>query len=157
NLTFTSTGNSLGRGNDLDNVLKGGVGNDRLEGLGGNDYLFGAGGRDQLFGGDGRDTLNGGAGRDVLFGGPAAHVFVLANTDAVDLIRDFSFAENDKVRITIPQVVDVQGRVDSHLVHGVSSGGDLLIEVDQDFNAANGFQAVTIGSLAGAGDLSLGQ
>ncbi|MGQ3280015.1 MAG: hypothetical protein ACT6WE_26215, partial [Shinella sp.] len=50
-------------------VLKGGIGMDRLLGLAGNDALYGYAGNDTLEGGDGNDVLNGGAGVDRLLGG----------------------------------------------------------------------------------------
>jgi len=69
NLTFTGTGNFVGTGNDLDNVITGGTGADMLDGAGGNDTLHGAAGNDILIGGLGNDVLDGGAGDDVLIGG----------------------------------------------------------------------------------------
>jgi Ca2+-binding RTX toxin-like protein len=50
-------------------VLKGGIGMDRIVGLGGNDTLYGYAGNDLLEGGDGNDVLVGGAGADRLIGG----------------------------------------------------------------------------------------
>ena len=47
NLTYTGSGNFAGTGNALDNVIKGGGGNDTLNG------------------GTGSDTMKGGAGNDV--------------------------------------------------------------------------------------------
>jgi serralysin len=57
NLTFIGTGNFNGTGNNLDNVMIGGAGNDTMNGLGGNDTLIG---------GAGNDTLAGGAGNDIF-------------------------------------------------------------------------------------------
>ncbi|WP_207282565.1 calcium-binding protein [Pseudomonas sp. FW300-N2F2] len=48
-LTFTGTGNFIGRGNASDNVIIGGAGNDTL---------FGGAGADQLIGGAGTDTVS---------------------------------------------------------------------------------------------------
>ncbi|WP_123346278.1 calcium-binding protein [Pseudomonas brassicacearum] len=48
-LTFTGTGNFVGRGNASDNVIIGGAGNDTL---------FGGAGADQLIGGAGTDTVS---------------------------------------------------------------------------------------------------
>lgn len=48
-LTFTGTGNFVGRGNASDNVIIGGAGNDTL---------FGGAGADQLIGGEGTDTVS---------------------------------------------------------------------------------------------------
>jgi Ca2+-binding RTX toxin-like protein len=65
-------------GNDLSNILSGGLGNDFLSGNAGNDFLFGDAGddlldggadNDQMFGGDGLDDLFGNAGNDRLSGG----------------------------------------------------------------------------------------
>ena len=58
-----------GAGNDLDNSITGGAGNDTLNGLAGNDTLIGNGGDDSLEGGDGFDSLAGGDGNDTLDGG----------------------------------------------------------------------------------------
>jgi hypothetical protein len=55
-----------GRGND---VLAGGDGDDRISGGSGNDELFGDAGRDRLFGDAGDDELSGGDGADLLNGG----------------------------------------------------------------------------------------
>lgn len=50
-------------------VLKGGIGMDRIVGLAGNDTLHGDAGNDILEGGDGNDMLVGGRGADRLIGG----------------------------------------------------------------------------------------
>jgi len=75
NLTFIGIGAFTGVGNELANVITGGVGADNLDG--------GAGG----------DTLIGGAGADTLTGGAGSDTFVLAKGDANgDLITDFTQA-----------------------------------------------------------------
>jgi Ca2+-binding RTX toxin-like protein len=56
NLTFNGTGSFTGIGNDADNVITGGTGNDHLEGGGGADTLIGFTGADTLIGGTGDDT-----------------------------------------------------------------------------------------------------
>ena len=55
NLTGSSFADKL-YGNDTDNLIAGGLGNDRLDGLAGNDVLIGGLGDDQLNGGLGIDT-----------------------------------------------------------------------------------------------------
>ncbi len=52
-----------------DDSLQGGVGNDRLLGGDGSDVLIGDEGNDYLDGGDGPDILNGGSGTNTLIGG----------------------------------------------------------------------------------------
>ncbi len=54
---------------DIDTMLDGGAGNDRLESRAGNDLLRGGPGNDHLIGGPGNDILEGGDGRDKLVGG----------------------------------------------------------------------------------------
>ena len=56
-------------GLDGNDQIFGEAGEDRLEGGAGNDNLFGGSGLDALFGGDGSDKLYGGAGADTLSGG----------------------------------------------------------------------------------------
>jgi Ca2+-binding RTX toxin-like protein len=56
NLTYTGTGSFTGIGNDLDNVMTGGAGDDTLDGGAGNDTLVGGAGADILTGGTGDDT-----------------------------------------------------------------------------------------------------
>ena len=56
NLTLNGVANIYGIGNDLDNVLTGNSGGNKLFGLGGNDVLDGGAGNDRLFGGLGDDT-----------------------------------------------------------------------------------------------------
>ena len=79
NLEYTGTDNFFGNGNNLDNILVGAGGNDKLSGAEGNDQLFGGAGRDTLDGGVGNDTLNGGAGADVMYGGRGNDVYIVDN------------------------------------------------------------------------------
>lgn len=85
-------------GNNGDNAMRAGAGDDRLEGGRGDDMLLGHTGDDTLFGGDdvdllmghaGQDTLAGEAGDDRLFGGADADVFVFAANGGEDRIEDF--------------------------------------------------------------------
>ncbi|MDX2307756.1 MAG: histone H1-like repetitive region-containing protein [Hyphomicrobium sp.] len=50
-------------------VIRGGVGDDKLFGMAGNDKVMGGAGNDQIWGNSGNDTINGGAGHDVISGG----------------------------------------------------------------------------------------
>lgn len=56
-------------GDQRNNLLTGGWGDDALTGNGGDDYLFGGFGKDSLSGNSGDDLLVGGAGDDTLYGG----------------------------------------------------------------------------------------
>lgn len=57
------------RGQDGDDSIVGGSGNDNLSGNNGHDTLRGGAGNDSLFGDSGNDILRGADGEDVLFGG----------------------------------------------------------------------------------------
>jgi parallel beta-helix repeat protein len=95
NLTYVGTGDFRGRGNDLANVIRSGVGND---------HLFGGGDRDILFGGVGSDVLDGGSGADMLTGGTGNDIFVFRKGEANgDLITDFvgnGAATGDSIQLT---------------------------------------------------------
>lgn len=69
NLILAGVGNQDGTGNALNNTLTGTDDSNSLDGLDGNDRLVGGGGSDDLYGGAGLDTLLGGDGDDLLFGG----------------------------------------------------------------------------------------
>jgi Ca2+-binding RTX toxin-like protein len=71
NLTLTGTANSVGFGNDIENVLTGNAGNNQFQGAGGNDTINGGAGNDTIFGQGGDDVLNGGTGNDYMEGGDA--------------------------------------------------------------------------------------
>ncbi|MBU8874085.1 DUF4347 domain-containing protein [Reyranella sp. MMS21-HV4-11] len=110
-----ATGLVLG-GNDFDNRIYGGAGNDtitgdhgsdRLYGADGNDTLMGGGGIDRLFGnggddtlngGNGNDRLNGGTGMDQLTGGAGNDTFIfnapLDGVTNVDTILDYVVADD---------------------------------------------------------------
>ncbi|MEL6816918.1 MAG: hypothetical protein AAFP03_19260, partial [Cyanobacteria bacterium J06598_3] len=92
------------QGDEKLNVYLGSVhehdGNDILKGGDGNDQLFGETGNDILHGGNGNDTLQGGAGADTLYGAAGADTFVFQQRwQAVDIIKDFSAAEGDRIEI----------------------------------------------------------
>jgi Ca2+-binding RTX toxin-like protein len=95
---------TAGGGND---IAYGGSGSDDLSGGTGNDFLYGEGGADVLLGGNnsdwldggegddrlkgdsGGDTLIGGAGDDILYGGDAGDTFIFADDFGFDQLRDF--------------------------------------------------------------------
>ena len=81
NLILTGTLDRNGNGNALDNLLTGNSGNNILKGL------------------DGNDTLNGGAGSDSLYGGLDADAFLFELGSGIDIVKDFSAAQNDMFNI----------------------------------------------------------
>ncbi|ARQ08848.1 serralysin-like metalloprotease domain-containing protein [Rhizobium etli] len=83
NLTYIgiNTVAFVGTGNDLDNMITGGVAADTLSG------------------GVGNDTLNGGAGADTLIGGIGDDTYIVDN--AFDVVTEASGAGTDTVRTTL--------------------------------------------------------
>ena len=119
NLVLTGSSNINGIGNALDNRIEGnsghnfligGDGNDQLLGYGDYDILVGAAGNDSLEGGVGNDFLNEGSGSDILVGGAGnntltgnagADKFVFNfSSEGIDIIKDFSNLQNDKIQIS---------------------------------------------------------
>ena len=91
-LTYTGSGNFIGGGNALVNVIYGGGGADELHGGDGDDILAGNGGSDFLDGGEGSDLLGGALGNDILNGGNGADRFVFDTAlgpNNVDTISNF--------------------------------------------------------------------
>jgi VCBS repeat-containing protein len=103
NLTYTGSGNFIGSGNALNNVIRGGVGADTLIGNGGNDTLIGgAGAANTLIGGTGDDTYvisnagdsyieNAGEGVDLVLTGVAA-LTLRANVENLTYTGSTNFA-----------------------------------------------------------------
>ncbi|HEV7268762.1 MAG TPA: 5'-nucleotidase C-terminal domain-containing protein [Falsiroseomonas sp.] len=86
-------------GNELDNILDGGLGWDVLEGGAGDDRLIGGIGSDMLIGGEGADTLIGGRQADTMSGGEGDDIFLFTwEADGLvatpDLITDFVRGED---------------------------------------------------------------
>ncbi|MEL7406314.1 MAG: cellulase family glycosylhydrolase [Cyanobacteria bacterium J06558_2] len=74
--------------------LDGGEGDDSLRGGSDDDTLSGAAGHDYLRGGNDADVLDGGLGHDTLIGGKGSDLFVLAQNNGVDQIKDFQLGQD---------------------------------------------------------------
>ena len=81
-------------------ILDGQGGRDRLAGKNGNDHLWGGNGRDTLFGDNGDDYLYGDSGNDVLNGGAGSDWFTIAPDAGTDTIADFTDGE-DRLRLDV--------------------------------------------------------
>ncbi|HIF26202.1 MAG TPA: hypothetical protein EYG18_01795 [Micavibrio sp.] len=124
-------------GDNSDNVLNGGAGNDHIEGKGGADTLIGGSGADNLEGDGGNDILYGGDGLDTLWGEAGDDVFVFENATAfnnIDVVKDFDIStENDALDIS--DILD-----NTSYVHGTdpitdwveitTSGSNSIVKVD---------------------------
>jgi Ca2+-binding RTX toxin-like protein len=99
---FLGDGNDGAAGNGGSDNIRGGNGNDFIMGDGGNDDLRGDAGDDKLFGGDGNDRLIGGDGNDWLEGGAGADEFRFTQQDLgdSDRITDFNHADGDRINLS---------------------------------------------------------
>lgn len=89
-------------GNEGNDTLYGGEGHDQLSGDGGNDVLYGNEGADSLRGGDGDDVLDGGIGNDYLDGGAGNDIYVFGKDFGRDSIHNYDYSTNriDTIRFT---------------------------------------------------------
>ena len=102
-LTYVGASFFVGLGNELDNTLTGGAGNDALTGYGGADSLVGGAGNDTLRGNEGNDTLDGGLGADKMIGGLNDDLYIV--DDAGDVIVEEFSQGNDRVQTTLTTYV----------------------------------------------------
>lgn len=133
---YGQQGRDLARGGSGNDSVIGGGGNDRLFGNTGRDLLNGNNGNDVLNGGGGRDRLIGGNGNDIAIGGNGADVFIFNDGHDRLTIRDFSFTDDDTLRLdddlwsgnlSAAQVVNTYGSVvDDDLVLDFG-GGDIVV------------------------------
>lgn len=145
--TITGVENAIGTGqadritgNNADNVLHGGAGNDALGGGARNDTLFGDAGDDTLTGGTGDDVLNGGDGFDVAG--------YLSATSGVTVFLTTSAAQ-DTGGAGIDQLFNIEGLIGSafddrltgnrfdNLLSG-EAGNDVLVGRDGNDTLAGG-------------------
>jgi Ca2+-binding RTX toxin-like protein len=132
------------------------AGNDLLVGSSRADELVGGAGRDILGGGSGADRLDGGLGSDLLTGGSGGDLFVIGHDDAVDTILDFSRRQGDAIRIEIPEAIaGPDGEVEGSLLRLRQGLLSTRLELDADYDAGNGFQALTLALIIGGQRLSL--
>ena len=103
-----NTGNNAIIGNASANTLRGKAGNDTLTGHSGSDTLYGDTGADRLEGGASNDRLIGGQDSDWLIGDLGADRFIFrgitesrAATGQRDYIDDFSYAQGDRIDLTL--------------------------------------------------------
>jgi len=124
-LKYVGTDYFYGFGNDLNNDITGGPGDDELHGGDGHDNLMGGLGDDRLFGDAGHDTLSGGAGADHMEGGDGNDVYIV--DDSGDEVVELAGEGLDQVyasidAFTLPDDVENLTFTGHAAVHGVGNG-----------------------------------
>ena len=133
----------LGVGNvdwEVDDVLNGGAGDDLI--VGDAPYLF-----DNAVGGD--DTITGGAGADTLWGDGTlldmatggADVFVFADEDGQDTLKDFRQADGDQIQLSSSQF---------HWSDLDTNSDDVLDDADTHVDTSSGSTLIDLGGASGA-------
>jgi Ca2+-binding RTX toxin-like protein len=143
NLTGSAFGDTL-QGDNGNNVIRGGVGNDYINGDdsdGGTLVVNGlriykTGGNDVLDGGYGSDVLEGGAGIDSLTGGPDRDTFVFKAAGNIwnpqtDYITDFSFRDGDQIDLRYVPGLDSYSQLQ---ISTVSLWGQSYTQIIYDAN-----------------------
>jgi Ca2+-binding RTX toxin-like protein len=126
NLFFTGTAAFTGTGNELDNLIAGGRGNDRLSG------------------GAGNDTLAGGAGNDALTGGEGADVFRL-DLGSNDTVADYAAGDTVSLDVTGLELHG-GGIVQWASTGGFSADADLVVFSNNATALTTNAAAAAIGS-----------
>ncbi|RRD69228.1 MULTISPECIES: VCBS domain-containing protein [unclassified Desulfovibrio] len=125
---WDTKGGKLMFGDNADNTLNGGAGNDVLYGGEGDDILYGGDGNDRLYGGAGDDTLHGGDGNDFLDGGAGVNaLYGGAGNDLLVYSKDNSMmdgGDGTDVLLTSVNNSDMDA-----ILKGLNSGNTANIEV----------------------------
>lgn len=142
--------NDVLSGNQGNDTISGGQNEDALYGGRGDDLLFGDLGDDLLYGDLDNDVLTGGAGNDTLTGGAGGDIFILSNSEGLDLMTDF---QDGVDFIQLPESVTF-----SNLAITTTSSGQALITntlTNQQLVILNGIAAsnlTTADFITGSGD-----
>jgi serralysin len=121
-LTFIGTGDFVGTGNSLMNIITGGAGNDTLRGGGGKDKLYGGLGDDVLEGDAANDTMVGGGGNDIYIVNSTGDAVTEKAGEGIDRLQSSvtrtlgSYFEN--LTLTGSSVVNGTGNGDSNILVG---------------------------------------
>lgn len=128
------------------------VSHDKLYGDSGNDIIKGGAGDDLIVGGLGNDTLYGQAGTDILIGGADRDTFVFdqATLGSVDVIKDFSLSEKDKILLSdVLSDYDPLTDVITDFIQITNSGENSILKIDADGGGNNFVQIATLIGVTG--------
>ena len=121
-------------GNNVANVLRGGIGKDTLLGFGGHDVLLGGNnadgmlgmdGVDELLGENGDDQLDGGVGNDFMYGGLGNDTFFVDSTD--DQVLEEANQGNDIVMTSVSY--ELAGRASVQILRTTDNAGTVAIDL----------------------------
>jgi Ca2+-binding RTX toxin-like protein len=115
-----------------EDTLHGGDGDDHVQAGAGNDFLEGGAGSDALLGQEGNDTLSGGSGTDYLFGHSGNDTYQFTAGDGLDLLRDTSGSNKIEFGggVHRPYVKIQQTEYRTYLSYGV---GDTVVMDNNSF------------------------
>jgi Ca2+-binding RTX toxin-like protein len=129
NLRYEGDGNFTGTGNELDNLIFGGSGDDTLRG------------------GDGSDTLFGGAGADELFGEAGDDTFIVGSDDRTGFYSGTQVSVSGSVADYASDTIDGGTGFDTLRFQGTADNQELFIHAQttdvEQFVLANEFQTTT--------------
>ncbi|NCO03548.1 MAG: type I secretion C-terminal target domain-containing protein, partial [Alphaproteobacteria bacterium] len=111
-----------------------------------NDILYGGAGNDTISGNSGDNLINGGVGIDTLYGGLGSDRFVFDNTSNIDVIQDFSVAQNDILDFS--NLISGYTGVITDYIEFTTVGGNTVVGVDVD-GLTGGTNFVSVASLTG--------
>jgi Ca2+-binding RTX toxin-like protein len=120
-LTFIGTGDFIGTGNAMNNVITGGAGNDTLDGGGGADRMTGGAGNDSYYVNNSGDSVveAAGGGTDTVFT-TVSNYRAPANVEAVSFIGAGNFIGYASAGVKL------SGGVGNDSLYGATSGADTL-------------------------------
>lgn len=130
NLTLTGDANIDATGNELDNVLIGNAGNNRLYGLNGSDTLAGNVGNDLLDGGSGADRMSGNAGDDTYLVDNAGDAVAELAEEGTDTVQaSISYTLTDAVEnLTLAGSASINGTGNSLANAIVGNSGNNVLD-----------------------------
>lgn len=108
-------------------VVYGNLGDDSVNGGDGNDWVRGGQGDDVLQAGAGNDWVSGDLGADTIYGGTGADVFHTWGAAGLDLVKDFSRADGDRVLLDVGTLYSLV-QTGSDLIINMTGGGQMVLE-----------------------------
>jgi hypothetical protein len=129
-------------GDDGEDIVYGNLGADTCDGGAGADIVRGGQGDDMVSGGAGADWIAGDRGDDTLTGGSGADTFHSFNEAGLDVVRDFSQSEGDRVLLLSGTTYTVS-QVGADTVLQLGGGARMVLQGVQMSSLTDGW--ITVG------------